>query len=283
MTTNERLRPLDRDDHRVLDRLREAKEEYPALADIVDLYHDLIVEQAQVQVHPTTPHYSPAEVQARFGQGVPLLRPQDMALDWETYSYLYRKICHITSQHRPDLAEQLKGLTTLLNDDPDDVRALTTAYLEQGRLQPEIEEAQGELLSFVLVHTLRPFLRAYADALSPAVEEELWQRGRCPVCGGEPDLAFLDDASGARHLVCSRCDTDWRFPRVKCPFCNTLEPSNLSYYPGEDEKHRIYVCQNCQRYLKAVDLRKARRRFLIPVERITTMELDITARREGYL
>jgi formate dehydrogenase maturation protein FdhE len=54
------------------------------------------------------------------------------------------------------------------------------------------------------------------------------------------------------------------------------------YYSSEDEVYRLYVCQVCQRYLKTLDQRKARREFSLPVERITSVDLDITAREQGY-
>jgi FdhE protein len=205
-----------------------------------------------------------------------------LELDWVAFSELYEKVCRVAAQHRPDLASDFGRLRTLLKDNPESLRAVLEGYLENGRLESREEEDETELLEFVLNHAMRPFLQAYADALGPLLKQELWQLGRCPICGGEPDLAFLDEESGARHLVCSRCDSQWVFPRVKCPFCNTSEPSDLSYFPSEDEKHRLYVCGNCKRYLKTIDLRKRRSHVLLLVERVTTVALDILARQEGY-
>ncbi len=276
---------------KILAQLRAAKKKAPELAEVVDLHHDLLEAQMQVQVPSAHPSLSPEEVQARLSQGLPLLRSQEVTLDWETLFNLYQQVCRIAARHRPDLSAQFERLLKLLDDDPTTVQDLLTSYLDEGDLTAtaagrgtnrEQENDQRDISTFVFNHALHPFLRTYADALGPVVKQELWQRGRCPICGGEPNLAFLDEDVGARHLVCSRCDSQWLFPRVKCPFCNTSEPSNLSYYPSEDEKYRLYVCQGCQRYLKTVDLRKARHRVLLPVERITTVALDIAARQEGY-
>jgi len=274
MTTN--------NNREILEQLQEAKKKNPGLAEVVDLQRDLIEAQRLVEVDISVPQYTTEQVRARFGEGVPLLRPQEMALDWGAFVSLYQQVCRIAAQHRSDLAAQFEKLLALVNEDPDSLRVLTTTYLEHGRLDAQEQEEQGELLAFVLNHALRPFLRACADALAPVVEQQLWRRGRCPICGGEPDLAFLDVESGARHLICSRCDNQWLFPRTKCPFCHTSEPTSLSYYPSEDEKYRLYVCQDCQRYLKTIDLRKMRRRVLFPIERITTVVLDVAARGEGY-
>jgi FdhE protein len=227
-----------------------------------------------------------------------LLSPDKMAVDSEAFSALYRQICRIAAHHRPDLVHQFSELVLLLDENPDQVRDLASIYLETGNLRLSDDgrvsdlskdDEQRDLLNFVLIHALGPFLQAYAIALTPILEQHLgedwdksWQDGRCPICGGEPDLAFLDEESGARHLVCSRCDSSWLFPRIKCPFCRNAEPERLSYFATDDMVYRVYTCQDCRRYLKAIDLRRTHRRILFPVERVTTVDLDVAARDGGY-
>jgi FdhE protein len=276
MTTN--------NNQEILARLREVKEKTPELAEVIDLQHDLLEAQVQARIPPAHLMHSVEEAKTRFSRGISLLRPLEIELDWEAFSNLYRQVCHITSRHRPDLTDQLEEILTLLEDDPDSVQTLVMSYIEDGNLATMNEElkAQGELQTFVFNHALHPFLRAYADALFPLVKQKSWQRGRCPICGGEPDLAFLDVESGSRHLICSRCESQWLYPRIKCPFCNTSDSTKLSYYPFEDGKYRLYVCRDCRRYLKAVDLRKAGHRVLFPVERITTVAMDVAAQEEGF-
>jgi len=108
---------------------------------------------------------------------------------------------------------------------------------------------------------LKPYLEWAAERVLLHVDQEHWKRGHCPVCGGEPDFAYLDSETGARHLVCSRCDSQWLYRRLM---------------------YRLYVCQNCRRYLKAIDLRQVGRRILFPVERLKTLNMDLAARQEGY-
>jgi len=114
------------------------------------------------------------------------------------------------------------------------------------------------------------------------VDQQTWRRAHCPICDGAPDFAFLDSDTGARHLVCARCDAAWLYARIGCPFCGNDEPQQLAYYPGEDQVYRLYVCEKCQRYLKAVDLRHARHRVVWAVERIATAGMDVTAMQLGY-
>jgi FdhE protein len=266
---------------------------------VIDLQQDLFKARSNVIVTITTPDYTAESIQARFAQGTPLLRPEEMAIDSETFGELYLQVCRIAAQHRPDLTDRFADLQSLLDNDPETVRNLATTYLATGTLMARDEAQEGhspdeveerELLNFVLTHTLGRFLKAYAEVLEPVLQQQLgndwdryWQDTKCPFCGGEPDLAFLDEESGGRHLVCARCDSQWRFPRIKCPFCGIIEPEMLSYFATDDSVYRVYTCQSCRRYLKAVDLRRSGRQLLPLVERVTTIDLDVAARDEGYL
>jgi FdhE protein len=283
----------------VLRQLEEIKEEDARLTEAADLYSDLMVARSAVNVGSAvaTP-FDAATAVKRFSEGIPLIRAKDIALEWHTFALLYEKVCSIGVQHRPDLAAEFDGLLKVIRGDPDRVRDLVACFLDDGVVKQldSTEDAelpgksnQVELLNFVLTHTMHPFLRPHADALKPLLEEQLgcewelgWQRGRCALCGGMPDLAFLDEEAGNRHLVCSRCDNTWRFPRIKCVFCNTAEPSDLSYYPATDSSYRVYVCLKCKRYLKAADRRRSPQRFSFTAERVLTIDLDLEAREQGF-
>jgi FdhE protein len=197
----------------------------------------------------------------------------------------YEQVCHIAAGHRPDLTAQLDEVLALAQAAPERVKARMLQYLELGGFDALEEDLaqQEELLAFVFNHTLRPFLRTYAAQLAPLLRQELWQRDACPICGGEPDFAILDDKAGTRYLICARCDTPWLYPRVKCPFCNTSDPADLAYYPSEDGKYRLYTCGACRRYLKTMDLRQVGASAPpAEVARILTVDLDMAAREAGY-
>jgi len=99
------------------------------------------------------------------------------------------------------------------------------------------------------------------------------------VCGGRPNLALLEAERGARHLVCSRCNSQWPYSRVGCPFCKSKEKQ--TYYASPDGAHRLYVCPDCNRYLKTVDLRELHREVIPEVERLLTVGMDLAAQQEG--
>ena len=129
---------------------------------------------------------------------------------------------------------------------------------------------------------LKPYLEWAAEQVLPYVDQQCWRRGCCPVCGGAPDFAMLDAEVGTRYLLCSRCNSQWLYHRLGCPFCETTDHTKLLYYPSEDGVYRLYVCRACRRYLKTIDLRQVGRVVLLPVERVTTVAMDAAAQEKGY-
>lgn len=262
--------------------LEEEGEKRPELAETIDLHHALLLAQVDAQVRP--PHLSmePEEAKALLRQGIPLLQPEALEVDWGAFAKLCEEICRIASQHKPELGEEFERILTFLGS-YGDKRSLVVDYLRDRPLEAmEGKDLNGELLAFVLNSALHPFLRAYSEVLIALVDDSLWYHGHCPVCGGQPDFAVLEAGSGARHLLCSRCDTQWLSRRMECPFCGNTEPNKLIYYPSEDEVYRLYVCQVCNRYLKAIDVRQVARDVIPPVERIVTVSMDVAAREAGY-
>jgi FdhE protein len=108
-----------------------------------------------------------------------------------------------------------------------------------------------------------------------------WNRGTCPLCGGEPDLAVITPAAD-RVLICSRCAARWRFEPLTCPFCLNADRSQITSFASRDGRYRLYACDVCQRYLKAYDARRATRPVLPPVDSVATLPLDAAAIQRGY-
>ena len=138
-------------------------------------------------------------------------------------------------------------------------------------------------LTFSLLQaSLHPLLNVYASELLPSVKQESWYRRYCPVCGGSPDFASLDKERGARWLLCSRCDAQWLFYRLICPFCGNEDQKTLAYFADDRSLYRLYVCEKCRGYIKAIDLRQTESEILLPLERILTLDMDRQAQELDY-
>lgn len=267
------------------------KEQFPEMVEVIDLQSDLLSARFQAEVPPVKVGLDAQSALKYLRQGIPLLHAQEVAWDWDAIFLLYRQICSTTARHRPDLAAEFDRLEKLADGNPSHLQDLMLSYLGGNRPHGNgngntPEEAgnddRNHLLPFVFTHALQPFLKAYADALSPFVREKVWKLGTCPICAGEPDFAFLDAQTRSRYLVCSRCDTTWRFSRVMCPFCGTTDGTHLAYFLSADEAYRLYICRDCHRYIKAIDLQKARGGWSLPIERVKTTAIDLAAQEAGF-
>jgi FdhE protein len=267
----------------ILQELHSRAEKRAELADTIELHCELLEAQAHAEVSVGRPALSGEEAGARLQQGHPLLAPEHLAADGQALAGLCDQMSRIVAERRPELAEALARIRGWLDERRDRIGALAVEYLREGR----VREGEGSgldayLLTFVFINALRPFLRAQAQALAPWVDDSVWYRGRCPICGGEPDVAALERGSGQRRLLCSRCDSEWAFRRVGCPFCGNDEPHQLAYYPSDDEVYRLNVCEKCRRYLKTIDLRQVAGGRLLPAERVLTAAMDVAALEAGY-
>lgn len=265
---------------KILAELRKRRDERPELAPIIEPHYELLAARAKIGAPPVHLTISGGQAEESLREGIPLLRRVGFELDPERFPPLFGEICQIAAHHRPELASEFAQIKTVLVEEPSQLRALMATYLQENRVKSP--DLNPELLAFVLNNALHPFLKAYAEALRPLVKEDLWRRGRCPVCDGEPDFAYLTRESGGRGLLCSRCDTQWLYKRLECPFCGNTKRESLAYYPSEDNRYRLYVCDECKRYLKAIDLREVVEIPLLPVERIVTIDMDLAARENGY-
>ncbi len=145
------------------------------------------------------------------------------------------------------------------------------------------EENVFDLLSFLVEESLRPSLEIIAEQYRQVIDKSGWSEGYCPICGKEPKIGELKGEEGKRFLFCSQCGFEWYFARIKCPFCGNDQHQTLSYFTIEgEEKYRVDVCNECNRYIKIIDFRTTTEKPNLDVEDIATLHLDILANDEGY-
>ena len=149
------------------------------------------------------------------------------------------------------------------------------------RRKTDPKTPEKELLDQVLLLSMRPFLARCAEALLPRLELAEWRQPCCPLCGGEPEFAFINPAA-ERLLICGRCTGQWRFDPITCPFCENNDRTRITSFTSRDQRYRIYACDVCHRYLKAFDGRDGSRPAMLAVDSIATLPLDAAAIQRGY-
>jgi FdhE protein len=128
---------------------------------------------------------------------------------------------------------------------------------------------------------MRPWMTRCAEVLQQRTELAFWTHSHCALCGAEPDLSVITPAA-ERHLICARCALRWKFEPLTCPYCQNSDRSRITSFATPDGQYRVYACDQCRRYLKAYDGRRATRPVMPIVDNIATLPLDAYAMQRGY-
>jgi len=269
-------------DEQVLEALARAREEHEDLVGLLDFYRAVAVIgfEAKAQISIDLAVHDEIAMRQRLEGGLPQLTFDQLMIEPAGFAHLVKTIIGVMVYHNAQWVELSEAQEELAAEEL--MKLAREAFHRKAR-PTQAELSTSGLIILAVEFALIPYLQRAAEALVPRLDETLWQRGYCPVCGAAPDFSVLDEESGARHLVCSRCSSQWRYVRLKCPFCGTSDHTKLRYFPSDDEVYRLYVCELCKHYLKTIDLRKARKRVLLPVERVVTVAMDVAAQEKGYL
>ena len=272
-------------DNNILERLGEWERKGGYPSSFLEFYRRLFQLQSRVepQIGIPTPTLTEKAARERIEHGLPLISFDELALDWSLIQDVFAEVTAAFADYPGLFGDLPKSLKTSVPQ-PILTEEMVKAWFEDDRLPSTAigDEVNQQLWQAIIHATMRPFLVSHAKAVRSLVDQERWQRGYCPVCGGSPDLAYLEKEYGARWLLCSRCDTEWPFQRLACPYCGTNDQKALAYYTDDDGLYRLYICEQCHQYLKAIDLRKAKAEIMLPLERLFTLPLDAQSQELGY-
>ena len=271
-------------DGKILHRLKEWKEKAEVSPDVVEFYRRLLRIQSEVErcVGTPTPGLNSETISVRLEHGLPLIQFDELDLDWSLLQTTFVKVTSTFAMYPKLFGAVPKSLVEAGENHY--LKEAVRAWYEMTRLPTAgvPVDVNESLLENIIQPTLKPFLAGYSKALLSSVNQESWRRSYCPICGGSPDFAFLNKEYGARWLLCSRCDTEWLFQRLECPYCGNQNQNTLAYFTDDNGLYRLYVCEQCKQYLKAIDLRHAKEETWIPLERLFTIGIDVKAREYGY-
>jgi FdhE protein len=271
--------------------VREAVDRYcelfPDFADALRLY-GAVMEAQQAALESISCEIEPMDdidTESRLMMGEPLLDPCDVEIDAKAYRELVAKICKAASENSPDSVPYLADLASWegLSDDalPRTRDSLITGQELGFRAGEELSDGDLELVRNILWEGLAPFYRVCGSMLTATLDQSLWQKGYCPVCGGAPLMGQYRQDDGLWVVECSLCHSGWNVQRASCPFCDESQGSLDYLYLEEDTSRRANYCKACKRYVKTVDRRESEEVVLLPLEDIVTLKLDIAAEAEG--
>jgi hypothetical protein len=137
---------------------------------------------------------------AKLHAGQPLLHDEPVLLDTQFATGLFVRLAR---GHRLDVGQL--DLTALF----------TEAFVQHADHVRQIAAVTGpnaELIADLAEQAVRPLREAYAARLAPLVESSGWERGYCPICGGQPG------AGDEPILRCAACGCTWQADRASTGF-----------------------------------------------------------------
>lgn len=273
--------PPQRSETREIAELRRLKLEQPELGAAVDLQIQLVQLQRRVQSRVSLPSIKldAAHLNALL-PSPPILQFDQVPIDWGDLRFLLRATGEAMGSHEALEPRDVRRVDELCRD-TDRLRAAARSWYQSTfpPVQPLLADAEG--LESVFQQAMRPFLTRAADAIMARIDLSAWNRGSCPLCGGEPEMAVITPAAD-RLLLCGRCSARWRFHALACPFCLNDERDRITSFASRDGQYRLYACDVCERYLKAFDARRASRPVMPVVDAVATLPLDAAAIQKGY-
>jgi FdhE protein len=160
---------------------------------------------------------------------------------------------------------------TICQDEP----RLTALSASVG-VDPQALDALGHLAAL-------PLLQACGRHLAGQVPPT-WPYGYCPICGAWPALTEMRGLDRARHLRCARCGGDWAVAWLHCPYCHTTDHEQLGALVPEagGETRKVDTCAACKGYVKAVTTLGPWPAYMVLIEDLDTVDLDVAAMQHGY-
>ena len=275
---------------RILERIDAIEQKRPSHKEVLEFLKGIVTEQYEakekIKVEPID--IKEDIVKLKIREGFPLVDKKDLKLDMESGTALFKRLCAVVQKRGDEIADDLMKINKKLDEGELNLEELFEKVVAEDKeyldaTAGKLELNQG-LLLFLAKNSINPLLEAYADQLKGYIDQKKWWKRYCPICGSKPVIAALRKKEGERFLLCSSCGYEWRFSRMKCPFCGRQEREKHRYFFIEKESraYRVDVCEKCKKYIKTIDTTEIFEDVVLFVEDIGTLHLDIIAQKEGY-
>jgi FdhE protein len=257
----------------------------------VDFFKNLETWQNEQQIK-LKKNYSPAKIdilKVLVNSNKPVIQSVDFPLNVNQYENIYHNLLLLLKDYRPEIAGVLDNILEKLEQL--DFNLLPVKLLEEDQqyfseLSVRID-VPTELLIFTVDHSLRPFLRLWAEPYySEIAEDEFksWSFANiCPFCGSKSHFSRLRATDGRRFMFCDHCFTEWETRNIYCIHCGNNNPDTIQYFTVEEDlAYQIYTCEECKGYLKTFDERHKGDKTDLFIANIETVYLDMLAQEKGY-
>jgi FdhE protein len=262
------------------------KRKSPAYIDVLNFFEKIMEEQESIipklDIKPVQITNDTQSLQMK--EGFPLIEKKDFIIDILSSVQLFELICRIGKNTNETMKNNIQAIEEATTINAINLKELLKGFYDDSLIDRISKEFNIEktILKFLVHVSIHPSIHANIEILKDHIDLKKWLMGYCPICGSSPYISVLKE-NGQRYLICSFCDFQWPWERLKCPFCENSDHKKLHYlYAEGQEAYRIDLCDECKQYIKTVDSRKLDHEPHPAIEDITTLHLDILASDSGY-
>ncbi len=199
---------------------------WPLYKSLLDFYAEIFgVQEKSMRTINLTPLVLSDEIIKIKAHGkFPLIDITDFVIDIPAATILLDEICMIAVNANEEMSAGSHALVESLKADKIKPEDLFSALLKGDDIyfQQVIKDAPGlelKVLLFITYSAMAPSLAIFAQQLAAYLskdDDDVWDKGYCPICGSAPGLAMLQD-QGKRVLACSFCRHECRGCPCGCP------------------------------------------------------------------
>jgi FdhE protein len=271
----------------IVQRLRLSAHDSPDISEIARMYEAILplLRDADLRVAPVS--MTREQAHAKMAKGLPLLHDINLEFDYEAAREFILLLVRAVEQS--DENNQARQIRSALEEHRLDAGNLLahTATGDRGSVKSMAQhlDLNADLVWTLAQNAFKPALREWRRQLAHLAEGIPWQKGSCYVCGAAATLAELQGNNLVKHLRCSQCGADWRFPRLQCMYCGNEDHHTLKHLYTEShlETMRVEVCDTCHGYLKVITSFAPTSPEMLTVEDLATLHLDSIAKARGYV
>jgi len=230
----------------------------------------------------------PDVIMEGFGKGAPLVTFTPISLSMKELRASFRDILAAFRDHRVCTADVCEWARE--ESDDNFLKGITESVItfDLHALKDLSEATPFDQTTLILAsrELVKPFFHFLSGKISGTLPLEHWREGYCPICGDAPGFGrFSKEEEGKRYLWCERCDFEWPFQRICCPFCKNSDHKKLKFLTGNvREELRVDTCEACNGYVKTIDERKtgSEAETIYLKENTASVYLDILADEKGF-
>lgn len=280
------------------DILNDLAKRHEPFREIIERFGLLVCRQAELRAELPTLDLVSTYDEGRFLDGEVLVSFVEAKTFAPLIAQAAASIWPVLGLALPAMSDTLTALEKRLISDPGWLNLGLSAVVHGDGNALEQAAAQSGVNPDFLLMALRmayaPCIATQKNTLLALAPAQLWRKPYCPVCGSDPDMAYLNNTPEPTEFLTSKggecwhhcpvCTHHWRFLRLVCPGCGNLDHDSLGRFCAPDAPHElIYTCEKCHHYLPCLDLLERYARVDFDLAALGLVHLDVVAQTRGYV